>query len=88
MGLAWQSSGEDSMLSMQGGAGFIPGPATKIPKILLRFLVVWPEDFQKIRKKGIGEKKKKNWKYSHLSLLSSQSLTKPLQLDFLPFHAA
>jgi len=58
LGLAWQSSGEDSMLPMQGGAGFIRGPGTKIPKILLRFLVVWPEDFQKIRKKELGEKKK------------------------------
>jgi len=59
LGLAWQSSGEDSMLPMQGGAGFIRGPGTKIPKILLRFLVVWPEDFQKIRKKELGEKKKR-----------------------------
>ena len=71
---------------MQGDTGSIPGPGTKIPKILLRFLIVRPEDFQNIRKKEL--EKQKNWKYSHVSLLSSQSLTKQLQLDFLPLHAA
>ena len=34
VGIPWQSSGQDSMLALQGAQGLIPGGGTKIPQAL------------------------------------------------------